>query len=67
MAMFRDTTEPDSAPETRGKLTELEARAFHESDAHPDHFAMCKRGCWEAAEVEVERAIASGKLVPVEA
>ena len=61
-AMYQDREQPEAAPMDRADLVEMEARAFHESDKHPYSFGTCALGCWEDAEIEVDRAIFEGRL-----
>jgi hypothetical protein len=50
MTNYKRTDEKDDEALARGEVVEQEARAFHESDGHPEPFTTCKLGCWEAAE-----------------
>ena len=60
---YRRIGEGDDEALGRDEIVELEAHAFHESDAHPDVFATCKRGCWEAADIAFDDALHAGELV----
>jgi len=61
-AMYKDREQPDKPAIDRADYIELEAHAFHDSDNHAEPFSTCKLGCWEAAEVEVEKAIFGSRL-----
>ena len=64
--MYLDREQPAAPALAREEYVEMEARANHDLGRHRDHFTTCKRGCWDAAEAEVDRAVTGGRLRMVE-